>query len=113
VPFPIVNVAVRHQSVGDQSVRDQSVGDQSVRDQSVRDQSVRDQSVRDQSVGEQSVRDQSVRDQSVPVTTAWRVLGLRMEERPAIWRAAANVLNKESRTADRRWSSSMGGCERC
>ena len=27
----------------------------------------------------------------VPVTTAWRVLGLRMEERPPIWRVAANI----------------------
>ena len=26
----------------------------------------------------------------VPVTTAWRVLGLRMEERPPIWRVAVN-----------------------
>jgi hypothetical protein len=26
-----------------------------------------------------------------------------------IWRVAANVLNKQSRTADRGWSSSLGG----
>jgi hypothetical protein len=32
-------------------------------------------------------------DKWVPVTRAWRVLGLRMEERPPIWRVAANVLN--------------------
>jgi hypothetical protein len=44
----------------------------------------------------------------VPVTTAWRVLRLRMEERPPIWRVAANVLNKQSRTADKGWSSSLG-----
>ena len=44
----------------------------------------------------------------VPVTTAWRVLSLWMEERPAIWRAAANILNKQSRTADKLWSSSLG-----
>jgi hypothetical protein len=44
----------------------------------------------------------------VPVTTAWRVLKLRMEERPSIWRVAANKLNKQSRTADERWSSSFG-----
>jgi hypothetical protein len=44
----------------------------------------------------------------VPVTTAWRVLGLRMEERPPIWRLAANILNKQSRTADTGWSSSLG-----
>ena len=44
----------------------------------------------------------------VPVTTAWRVLRLRMEERPAIWRVAANILNKQSRTADKGWSSNLG-----
>ena len=44
----------------------------------------------------------------VPVTTAWRVLRLRMEERPPIWRVAANKLNKQSRTADEVWSSSLG-----
>jgi hypothetical protein len=27
----------------------------------------------------------------VPVTTAWRVLRLQMEERPPIWRVAVNV----------------------
>jgi hypothetical protein len=31
-----------------------------------------------------------------------------MEERPAIWRVAANILNKQSRTADKGWSSSLG-----
>ena len=35
----------------------------------------------------------------VPVTTVCRALGLRMEERPPIWLAAANILNKQSRTA--------------
>ena len=44
----------------------------------------------------------------VPVITAWRVLRLRMEERPPIWRVAANILNKQSRTADKGWSSSLG-----
>ena len=44
----------------------------------------------------------------VPVTTAWRVLRLRMEERPPIWRVAAIKLNKQSRTADKGWSSSLG-----
>jgi len=39
---------------------------------------------------------------------AWRVLTLRMEERPTIWRVAANILNKQSRTADKGWSSSLG-----
>jgi hypothetical protein len=44
----------------------------------------------------------------VPVTTAWRVLRLRMEERLPIWRAAANTLNNQWRTADEGWSSSLG-----
>ena len=44
----------------------------------------------------------------VPVTTAWRVLRLQMEEWPPIWRVAANKLNKQSRTADKGWSSSWG-----
>ena len=44
----------------------------------------------------------------VPVTTALRVLRLRMEEQPPIWRVAANKLNKQSRTADKGWSSSLG-----
>ena len=43
----------------------------------------------------------------VPVTTACRVLRLRMEKRPPIWRLAANILNKQSRTADKGWSSSL------
>ena len=46
--------------------------------------------------------------QWVPVTTAWRVLRLRIEERPPIRRAAANKLNKQSRTSDEGWSSSLG-----
>ena len=29
------------------------------------------------------------------VTTAWRVLGLRMEKRPPIWRVAVNKLSKQ------------------
>jgi hypothetical protein len=44
----------------------------------------------------------------VPVTTAWRVLRLRMEERPPIWRVAVNKLNEQPRTADEGWSSSLG-----
>jgi hypothetical protein len=51
---------------------------------------------------------QVFRDKRVPVTTAWRVLRLRMKERPPIWRVAANVLNKQLRTADMGWSSSFG-----
>jgi len=48
------------------------------------------------------------RDKWVPVTTAWRVLTLRMEERPPAWRVGANILNKQSRTADKGWPSSLG-----
>jgi len=46
------------------------------------------------------------RDKWLSVITAWRVLRLRMEERPSICRVAANVLNKQSQTADKGWSSS-------
>jgi hypothetical protein len=31
-----------------------------------------------------------------------------MEERPPVWRVAANILNKQSRAADKGWSSSLG-----
>ena len=31
-----------------------------------------------------------------------------MEERPPIWRTAANILNKQSRTVNKGWSSSLG-----
>ena len=48
------------------------------------------------------------RDKWVPVTTAQRVLRLWMEEQPPIWRVAANILNKQSQTADEGWSSSLG-----
>jgi len=48
------------------------------------------------------------RDKWAPVTTEWRVLGLRMEERPPMWRVAANVLNKQSRIIDKGWSCSFG-----
>jgi len=44
----------------------------------------------------------------VPVTTAWRVLRWRMEEQPPIWRVAANILNKQSRAAEKGWYSSLG-----
>jgi hypothetical protein len=30
-----------------------------------------------------------------------------MEDRPPIWRVAANILNKQSRTADKGWFSSL------
>jgi len=48
------------------------------------------------------------RDKWVPVTTEWRVLGLHIEEQPAIWRVAANILNKKSLTVDKGWCSSFG-----
>jgi len=41
-------------------------------------------------------------DKCVPVTIAWCVLRLRMEER------AANTLGKQYRTADEGWSFSFG-----
>jgi hypothetical protein len=37
----------------------------------------------------------------------WRVLSLWMEERPPICRVAANILNKQSRTANKESSSSL------
>jgi hypothetical protein len=40
-------------------------------------------------------------DKWVPVATAWRVLRLRMEERPPDMEVPANILNMQSRTADR------------
>jgi hypothetical protein len=49
-----------------------------------------------------------LRDKWVSVITAWRILRLRNEERPPIWRVAANILNKQLRTVDKGRSSSMG-----
>ena len=37
----------------------------------------------------------------VQVTMLRRVLRLWMDERPPIWRVPANILNKQSRTADK------------
>jgi len=48
-----------------------------------------------------------VRDKWVPLTTARRVLKLWMEERPPIWRVAANILNKHPRTANKGLSSNF------
>jgi len=42
------------------------------------------------------------------VTMAWSNLRLRIEERPPIWKVAANILNKQSRTADKGWFSTLG-----
>jgi len=36
-----------------------------------------------------------------------------MEERPPVWRVTANILNKQSQTADKGWSSSLGIWARC
>jgi len=47
------------------------------------------------------------RDNWVPVTTAWRVLRMGIEERPPIWRVAANILHIQSRTTIKGWSSSL------
>ena len=47
------------------------------------------------------------RDKWVSVITTWRVLRLRMEERPSVWRVPANKLNKQLCTADKGWSSSL------
>jgi hypothetical protein len=35
-------------------------------------------------------------------------VSLRMEERLPLWRVPANILNKQSKTADKEWSSSLG-----
>jgi hypothetical protein len=47
-------------------------------------------------------------DRWVPVTMALYVLSLRMEEQPPTWKAAENILNKQSWTAEKGWSSSLG-----
>jgi len=47
-------------------------------------------------------------DKWVPVTTAWHVLRLRMEERPQIWKVAVNTLNKQSRTAEKDGTPTKG-----
>jgi hypothetical protein len=47
-------------------------------------------------------------DKWAPVRTAWCVLMLWMEERPPTWRIAANILNKQSRTANKGWSYRLG-----
>jgi hypothetical protein len=48
------------------------------------------------------------RDKSVHIITAWRVLRLRMEEWPPVWRVEENVLNKQSPTADNMLSPTLG-----
>jgi hypothetical protein len=51
-------------------------------------------------------------DKSVPVTKAWRVLKLRVEERPPIWRVAANILNKPLRNSQQGVVLQLGGWAR-
>jgi hypothetical protein len=47
-------------------------------------------------------------DKLVPVTTAWRMLWLRMEEWSPIWRVAANISNEQTRTANTGYTCSLG-----
>jgi len=44
----------------------------------------------------------------VPVTTAWRVLGLGREEWTPIWMVGSNIMNMWLRTADKNFSSNLG-----
>jgi hypothetical protein len=34
----------------------------------------------------------------IPVTMAWHILWLQMEEWPPVWRVLANIMNKQSQT---------------
>jgi hypothetical protein len=43
---------------------------------------------------------QLLHDKWAPVTTAWRVLRLQIQERTPVWRIAANIMNKQSRITD-------------
>jgi hypothetical protein len=52
-------------------------------------------------------------DKWVSVTTAWRVLRLRMEERPPILRVAATILNKQLGTAEKGVVFQLEGWSRC
>jgi len=44
----------------------------------------------------------------VPVTMAWCIVRLQMEEWPPVWRVATNILKKQSWTVDKGWSISLG-----
>ena len=44
----------------------------------------------------------------ITVITAWPTQWLRMEERPPMWRVAANILNKQWRPTYKGWSSRLG-----
>ena len=52
-------------------------------------------------------------DKWVPVTTAWHVLRLQMEDRPPIWKVAANILHTQSQTDKKGVVLQLGGCVRC
>ena len=54
------------------------------------------------------IRGKNYRDKRGPVTMAWHILRLQMEERPPIWSVAANIMNKLSQTADKGRSSRLG-----
>jgi len=47
-------------------------------------------------------------DKWVTVTKPWRVRKLRMEEQPPIRKVTAIILSKQSRTANKGWSYSLG-----
>jgi len=47
-------------------------------------------------------------DKWVPVTAAWCILRLRMEEQILIWRVAVYILNKQLRKANKERSSIVG-----
>ena len=44
----------------------------------------------------------------VPVTMAWHILRLQMEEWPPKWRVTENILKKQLQTVYKEWSSSLG-----
>jgi hypothetical protein len=52
-------------------------------------------------------------DKWVPITVVWRVLRLQTEERSPIWTIYANILKKQSRTAEKALLLQLGGWERC
>ena len=53
---------------------------------------------------------QSIPPHSTPWRSmAWGVLKFWRSGHPPIWRVAANILNKQYRTGEKRWSSSLGG----
>jgi len=47
-------------------------------------------------------------DKWIPFTMTWCVLRLWVEEQPTILRVAANLLNKQSQTTNKGWSTRLG-----